>query len=313
MNLSSRCDEPSGKHADAKPQMEEMRAMPQRYATWAAGALAVAAATLAWAAPAVADTPGFAVNVTQAPDTFTVGKDAHTLSAVVSTTSDRLQHRCIKVRWALTISTKGVSLDQVRVNRVENGNSVPVRAQFQGENARVVDQQLDPGQLCRDQTVSAKWTVSFTGPDNGSVDFTMQALSQRNQPLASGGASARVVTPVAARTTPPSKSATTSSSSSSSSSPTPTSTFSPEPAEAAIAPVAQSSSADPAALTKNAGKSDALLPGLLIGAVLVLFGAAMLMRIRKRNRQPQPAGPAWHQDTQTLPTGFYNMPRRRDQ
>jgi hypothetical protein len=37
------------------------------------------------------------------------------------------------------------------------------------------------------------------------------------------------------------------------------------------------------------------------------------MRIRKRNRQQQPAGPGWHQDTQTLPTGFYNMPHHRDQ
>jgi hypothetical protein len=303
MNLSSRCDEPSGMHGDAKPQPEEMRAMPKRYATWAAAALAAAAAALAGAAPAAADTPGFAVKVTQAPDTFTVGKDAHTLSAVVSTSSDRLQRRCIKVRWALTISTKGVSLDQVRVTRVENGQSVPIRTQFQGDDARVVDQQVDPGQLCRDQTVSAKWTVSFTGPDNGSVDFTMQAFSQRNLELASAGASARVVTPVAAKPSKPSKSAT----------PSPTATFSPEPTEAAIAPVAQASSADPAALTKTSGSSDALLPGILVGAVLVFVGVALLMRIRKRNRQQQPAGPGWHQDTQTLPTGFYNMPHHRDQ
>jgi hypothetical protein len=302
MNLSSRRDEPSGMHVDAKPQPEEMRAMPKRYATWALAALAAAAAALAGAAPAAADTPGFAVKVTQAPDTFTVGKDAHTLSAVVSTSSDRLQRRCVKVRWALVISTKGVSLDQIRVNRVENGQSVPVRTQFQGDDARVVDQQVDPGQLCRDQTVSAKWTVSFTGPDNGSVNFTMQAFSQRNVALASAGASARVVTPVAAK---PSRSATPS--------PTPTSTFSPEPTEAAIAPVAQASSADPAALTKTSRSSDALLPGILVGAVLVFVGVALLMRIRKRNRQQQPAGPGWHQDTRTLPTGFYNMPPRRDQ
>jgi hypothetical protein len=304
MNLSSRRAEPSGMHVDAKPQPEEMRAMPKRYATWAAAALAAAVAALAGAAPAAADTPGFAVKITQAPDTFTVGKDAHTLSAVVSTSSDRLQQRCVKVRWALVISTKGVSLDQIRVNRVEDGQSFPVRTQFQGDDARVIDQQVDPGQLCRDQTDTAAWTVSFTGPDNGSVNFTMQAFSQRNRALASGGASARVVTPVAAKPSDkPSTSAT----------PSPTSTFSPEPTEAAIAPVTQASSAAPAALTKTSGSSDALLPGILVGAVLVFVGVALLMRIRKRNRQQQPAGPGWHQDTQTLPTGFYNMPHHRDQ
>jgi hypothetical protein len=286
-------------HADAKPQLEEMRAMPKRYATWAATALAVAAATLAFSAPAEADTPGFDVKVTQAPDTFTVGKDAHTLSAVVSTSNDRLRNRCIKVRWALIISTKGVSLDQVRINRVENGNSAPVRARFQGEAARVVDAQVDPGQLCRNQTVSAKWTVSFTGPDNGSVSFSMQALSQQGRVLATGGASARVVTPVAAK---PSRSAT----------PSPTDTFSPEPTEAAIAPVHQASSAGPAALTKTSSSSSVLLPGILVGAVLVFVGVALLMRLRSRNRRQAAGGPGWQQDTQMLPTGFYTMPRRRE-
>src|SRR5882757_1643092 len=106
-----------------------MIAMPKRFGTLVAAALAVAAATLAWAAPAQADTPGFAVKITSAPDTFTVGEDARTVSAVVS--------------------TEGVSLDQIKVNRVENGQSVPVRADLQEDSARVVDAQLDPGQLCR--------------------------------------------------------------------------------------------------------------------------------------------------------------------
>jgi hypothetical protein len=299
MNLSSRYDEPSGMHADAKPQLEEMRAMPKRYATWAAAALAVAAATLAWAAPAVADLPGFDVKVTQAPDTFTVGKDAHTLSAVVSTSSDRLQRRCAKVKWALVISTKGVSLDQVRVNRVENGKSVPVKARFQGEDARVVDEQVDPGQLCRGQSVTAKWTVSFTGPDNGSVNFSMQALSQRGQVLATGGASSRIVTAVANK---PSKSA----------SPSATPTFSPQPTEAVVANLPPSSSADPAALAGKTSGSSVLLPGLLVGAVLVFGGIALLMRLRSRNRRMAAGGPGWQQDTQMLPTGFYSMPRHRD-
>jgi hypothetical protein len=273
--------------------------MPQRYATWAAAALAVVAATMTWAAPAVADLPGFDVKVTQAPDTFTVGKDAHTLSAVVSTTSDRLQRRCAKVKWALVISTKGVSLDQVRVNRVENGQSVPVRARFQGEDARVVDEQLDPGQLCRDQNVTAKWTVSFTGPDNGSVNFSIEALSQRGQVLATGSASSRIVTAVANK---PSKSA----------SPSATPTFSPQPTEAVVANLPPSANADPAALAKKSSGSGVLLPGLGVGAVFVFAGVALLMRVRSRNRRAAAGGPGWHQETQTLPTGFYSMPRHRD-
>jgi hypothetical protein len=308
MNLSSRHDEPSGMHADAKPQLEEMRAMPKRYAIRVAATLAVAAATLAWAAPAMADLPGFDVKVTQAPGTFTVGNQAHTLSAVVSTSSDRLQHRCVKVRWALIISTKGVSLDQVRVNRIENGQSVPVRARFQGDAARVVDQQVDPGQLCLNQTVAAKWTVGFTGPDNGSVSFSMQALSQRGQVLATGGASAQVVTGVADK---PSRSP----SASASSSPSATPSFSPQPTEAVIANLPTSSSVDPAALARKTSGSSVLLPGILVGAVLVFGGVALLMRLRSRNRRLAgggPGGPGWHQDTQMLPTGFYNMPRHRD-
>jgi hypothetical protein len=303
MNLSSRHDEPSGMHADAKPQLEEMRAMPQRYATRVAAALAVAAATLAWATPALADLPGFDVKVTQAPDTFTVGNDAHTLSAVVSTSNDRLQRRCVKVKWALIISTKGVSLDQVRITRVEDGRSVPIRARFQGEDARVVDEQVDPGQLCRNQNVTAQWTISFAGPDNGSVNFAMQALSQRGQVLATGGAEARVVTTVADK---PSKSP------SASASPSATPSFSPQPTEAVVANLPTSSSLDPAALAKRTSGSSVLLPGMLVGAVVVFGGIAVLMRLRSRNRRAAAAGPGWHQDTQMLPTGFYSMPRRRD-
>jgi hypothetical protein len=294
-------------HADAKPQLEEMRAMPKRYASWAAAALAVAVATLAWAAPAVADLPGFDVKVTQAPDTFTVGKDAHTLSAVVSTSSDRLQNRCVKVRWALLISTKGVSLDQIRITRVEDGRSAPIRARFQGEDARVVDEQVDPGQLCLNQSVSAKWTISFTGPDNGSVNFAMQALSQRGQVLATGGAEARVVTAVADK---PSKSASPTAPSPTAPSATPS--FSPQPTEAVVANLPTSSSADPAALARKTSGSGVLLPGLLVGAVLVFGGVALLMRLRSRNRRMAAGGPGRRQDTQMLPTGFYNMPEHRD-
>jgi hypothetical protein len=298
MNLSPAGPEPSGVHAETQPHVEEMIAMPKRFGTLAAAALAVAAATMAWAAPAQADTPGFAVKITSAPDTFTVGEDARTVSAVVSTDRPDLR-RCLKVRWALVVSTQGVSLDQIKVNRVENGQSVPVRADLQEDSARVVDAQLDPGQLCRNQTVTAKWTVSFTGPDNGSVTLAARALSQQGRLLASADVSSRVVTAVANKpSTSPSTSA----------SPSPSSTFTPEPTKAAVVAPLESSSVDPAALAKNTSGLNVLLPGLIVGAVLVFVGIALLLRLRSRNRRNGPAG--WHQDTQMLPTGFYNMPRR---
>lgn len=273
--------------------------MPKRFGTLAAAALAVAAATMAWAAPAQADTPGFAVKITSAPDTFTVGGDARTVSAVVSTDRPDLR-RCLKVRWALVVSTQGVSLDQIKVSRVENGQSVPVQADLQDDSARVVDAQLDPGQLCRNQTVTAKWTVSFSGPDNGSVTFAARALSQQGRLLASADTSSRVVTAVADK---PSKSPAASASASPSASPT----FTPEPTKAAVVKPLESSSIDPAALAKNTSGLNVLLPGLIVGAVLVFVGIALLLRLRSRNRRNGP--PDWHQDTRMLPTGFYNMPR----
>jgi len=78
--------------------------------------LALVAAVLAFfATPAAAAVDGFQVSMGQSPATFTIGQQARTLTASVAT--DRLR-RCIKVRWSLVITTDGVSLDQIRVNRV---------------------------------------------------------------------------------------------------------------------------------------------------------------------------------------------------
>jgi hypothetical protein len=278
-----------------------MITMPKRFGILTAAALAVAAATVAWAAPAQADTPGFAVNITQAADTFTVGKGAHTLSAVVST--DRQLRRCLKVRWDLVISTDGISLDQIRITRVENGQPFAARTDLQEDSAQVIDAQPDPGQLCRGQTDTGTWAVAFTGPDNGSVTFSARALNEQGRVLATGQASSQVVTPVADKR---SKSPSASASADPSASPS----FSPEPTEAAVvAPAARESSADPAALAKNTSGLSVLVPGLIVGAVLVFFGVALLLRLRSRSRRNPPD---WQQDTRTLPTGFYNMPRHGD-
>jgi hypothetical protein len=254
-------------------------------------ALALVAASLAWAVPASAAVEGFDVNIGQQPGTFTIGKAARTLTAVVTTDRDR---RCRKVRWALTVRTEGVSLDQLRVNRVENDGSFRFRTQLTDDAARLVDAQLDPGQLCQDQTVTGRWDIQFEGPDSGTVTLEAQALDAGGRELATTSLTSRVVSPVAA--TP---------------SATPTETENEAPDEDAEEAAAGDTPADDdasaAALDPAAGTPSVLAPGLIIGAVLVFLGVALLLRLRTRNRKD----PAWQAQTQTLPTGFYSMPRRR--
>ncbi|MCO8271191.1 hypothetical protein M1L60_11365 [Actinoplanes sp. TRM 88003] len=253
-------------------------------------------ALAAWGSPASADVPGFEVRTGQAPATFTIGKDAKTYTAVASTDRGR---RCLKVRWALTIETEGISLDQVRVTRVENNQAFPVRAEVRDERATVVDEQLDPGQLCRDRTVTAQWSVGFTGPDNGEVTFAAQAFDGTGRLLSSTGSQAQVVSPVAAK---PTKSP--------SPSPTPVETEdAPDEQDSeAVAdePEADPPSTDAAALNTASSSSNVLGIGLIVGALMVFLGVGMLLRLRTRNRRQtlQAEGPP-------MPTGFYNMPERR--
>jgi hypothetical protein len=263
--------------------------------------LALVAAVLAFsAAPASAAVDGFQVTFGQAPATFTIGQQARTVTASVAT--DR-QRRCVKVRWALVITTDGVSLDQVRVNRVENGQSFRVRAQLGADAARITDTQADPGQLCRNQTDSAQWDISFTGPDNGRVTLAAQALDLTGRELATAESSSRVVTAVADK--PSDKPSATSSAR-----PTPTEAATEEPvADDQDTPAAKATTSS-AALTPTGGTPSVLGPGLIIGAVLVFLGVALLLRIRTRNRRGD-GDPAWQAQTQSLPTGFYSMPDRR--
>ena len=259
-------------------------------------ALALVAASLAWTSPASAAVQGFAVDIGQSPATFTTGKNASTLTAIAST--ERQQRRCVKVRWSLTVRTDGISLDQVRVNRIEDGQSFRVRAQLTDDAARITDVQLDPGQLCRDQTVSGRWDISFAGPDNGQVSFEARALDATGRELAAASLNSRVISPVAAKP-------------SATPSPTPSKVADDEDDQAVVDPTTPANrTTSAAALNPASGTPSVLGPGLIIGAVLVFLGVALLLRIRTRNRKAT-TSPAWQTETQTLPTGFYDMPRRR--
>jgi len=125
------------------------------------------------------------------------------------------------------------------------------------------------------------------------------ALDLAGRELASAESSSRVITAVADK-------------------PSPTPSAKPSATEATQAPVADDQPTTPAArastsaaaLTPTAGTPSVLGPGLIIGAVLVFLGVALLLRIRTRNRKAD-GDPAWQAHTQSLPTGFYSMPDRR--
>lgn len=267
--------------------------MRHRVAGRVTTALVLAAASLMWSAPAMADVPGFEVNIGESPATFTVEKAARSLTAVIST--DR-GGRCRKVRWALVVRTDGVGLDQLRIGRVENDESFDVRAQVEGDSAVVIDTQLDPGELCRDRTVTGRWDIAFTGPDDGSVTFEARASDDTGRVLSSATATSRVVSPVAAE---PSESP----SESPSPSPEAEDEAEDEPSEAAAAGDTPQDKETSAALEPASGTPSVLGPGIIVGALLVFLGVGLLLRLRTRNRASAAA--------ERLPTGFYNVPRRR--
>lgn len=264
-------------------------------------AVAVVAGALLWGAPASAAVPGFEVAIGESPGAFAIG-EARTLTAVASTDQGRL---CRKVRWSLQLRTEGVSLDQVRISRIENGRSFRVRTELTEDGARVLDAQLDPGQLCQGRTVTGRWDIAFTGPDDGTVTFQASALDAGGRELNSADLQSRVVSPVAAAPSSPAPSP------SSSPSPTPSpSETAPEPEPEAETEPADGAAADDepssaAALDPASGTTSVLLPGLIIGAVLVFLGVGLLLRIRTRNRRD----PVAQAEVAGMPTGFYTMPR----
>jgi hypothetical protein len=239
---------------------------------------------LAWTPPAAAEVPGFTVRVA-APDRFTAGRDAATVTAVV--TSDN--RRCRKVRWVLVVRTE-VSADQLRVTRVEDDGEFATSAGTEGDTTTIVDDALDPGTLCRGRTVTGRWQIAFDGPDGGDVQFEARAFDGEQTLLTTAGASATIRGERAA-----------SPSAEPSDEPDEKEEAAPEKEE--TGPVLdQDSEEPPAALV--AEESTLLGPGLIIGGICVFLGVLLLLRLRTRARTAR-------FESEALPTGFYRMPPRR--
>jgi len=252
--------------------------------------LAVVAAMLVLPGRASAVVPGFKVDITELPATFTAGAGARTVTVVA--TSE--QNRCQKVRWSMFIEVDGPDLDDVEVARVEDDGDFPVRVENAGNGtARITDVQLDPGQLCRGQTVTARYQIGFDDDaDSGRVTFRAQAFNADRTLLQETSSSSQVRGEEEAEESP-----------SPEASPSP-SESSPEPEESAddedAEPEPTSTEAEIAAVPasgNDTGTPSLLGAGLIIGGILVFLGVGLLLRLRMRSRQPQAGN--------QLPTGFY--------
>jgi hypothetical protein len=252
--------------------------------------LAVAAATLVLPGRASAVEPGFRVDITEAPRSFTPGDDARTVTVVAS--SD--QNRCQKVRWSLLVEVDGLDLDEVEVARVEDDGDFPVRVQNAGDStARITDVQLDPGQLCRGRTVTARYQIAFDDDtESGQVTFRAQAFNAGRTLLQEASTRSLVEGEEPEEEKSPSPS------------PSPSETT-PEPEESADdeataepdpTPTDTDVASVPTSGTDN-GTPSLLGAGLIIGGILVFLGVGLLLRLRMRSRAPKHSA--------ELPTGFY--------
>jgi hypothetical protein len=257
--------------------------------------LAMTAATLVLPGRAAAVEPGFKVDITELPETFTAGAGARTVTVVASSE----QNQCQKVRWSMLIAVDGPALDEVQVARVEEDGDFPVQVQNAGDGtARITDAQLDPGELCRGRTVTARYQIAFADDaDSGRVTFRAQAFNAGRTLLQETSSRSEVKGEEA-------EPEETEKSPSPEASPSP-SESSPEPEESAddeetAEPEDTDADADLAAVPTSgngSGTPSLLGAGLIVGGILVFLGVGLLLRLRLRNRNPKHGG--------QLPTSFY--------
>jgi hypothetical protein len=213
--------------------------------------------------PATLVAPGVAVQFTGLPGQFVSGGDPSRVIAVASSSADT-GRRCERVRWTMLLRSDGVALNTVRVGRVENNALFPVQVRIDGDAARITDQDFDPGQLCRDRTVTAQYEIAVSDPASTGQLSLQVAAFDRNQQL---------LQQTDAATDP-----------------------------GAAGPSAQPTAPDPAVSQPSLGLSAAsrgggtsmLGVGLIVGTVLIFLGVGLLLRLRLKGRRRQrDLGPAY--------------------
>ncbi|RLK22716.1 hypothetical protein DER29_0560 [Micromonospora sp. M71_S20] len=235
----------------------------------------------------------FTTELSGLPDEFTAGGRVETVSAVVS----RDDGGCDKVRWSMVLRVRGIRLDQVRMDRVEETGSFPLDIRADGDVARLTDRRLDPGTLCLGRTVTARYRLAFAGDvTRGRITLAAEAYDA-NLRLLSRQTATRSVVGSAARTAAPEE-------------PEPratpadptglaaTTAEAAEPGEAAAAdepvtdePVTDEPAAAGAPPAAGAGRPvagsggfGAVQAAFLLGGLLLSLGLGLLLRLRHLTR-----------------------------
>ncbi|MBY8871267.1 PT domain-containing protein [Micromonospora sp. PLK6-60] len=254
----------------------------------------VLVAGLGGALPAGA-APGFATELSGLPDEFTAGDRVQTVAAVVSRTGRG--GGCLKVRWSLVLSVNGIRLDQVKLDRVEDDGSFPVDVRTEGDTARLTDRRLDPGTLCPDRTVTARYRVAFAEDvGRGRISLAAEAYDEGLRLLARQTATRNVVGAGAAvQPAPPTVEPTVEPAE-----PTVEPTAEPEAAPTveptddsatAGAPVAQAPppGAEPGRRVAESGGFGVVQAAFLLGGLLLFLGVGLLLRLRHLTRTDRAA------------------------
>ncbi|MEV4665250.1 hypothetical protein AB0J85_25310 [Micromonospora echinofusca] len=134
----------------------------------------------------------FTTELSGLPDEFTAGDRVRTVSAVVS----RDDGGCVKVRWSMVLRVRGLRLDQVRMDRIEETGAFPLEVRAEGDVARLTDRRLDPGTLCPGRTVTARYRVAFAGDvTRGRITLAAEAYDANLRLLSRQTATRSVVGP----------------------------------------------------------------------------------------------------------------------
>lgn len=242
-----------------------------RFAGRAGLALGVLVACTAVTASPASAAQGVTVQITDIDGRFAAGA----APAQLTVEATKRTRECIKVRWSLVVRVQDMSLDQLTVDRREQEGSFPVDTRASNAEARLTDVRLDPGTLCRNRKVSARYTFRFDkDAGGGRVSLRVEAYDARNQFLESDTATRNVQ---GGKASP-------------SPSPTPEQAEEEvtEPTEEAEAPIAGGGLGEPATPAASSSGSGLLPVGLAVGGMMVFLGFALLLRARRKLLRPQP-------------------------
>jgi hypothetical protein len=232
--------------------------------------LGVLGASTAVAASPASAAQGVTVRISEVTGRFEAGA-APAQMTVVATKRTR---ECIKVRWSLVLSVENMSLDQITVDRREEEGSFPVDFQANGAEGRLTDERLDPGTLCRNRTVTARYTIAFDDDASGGrVTLRVEAYDARNEFLESDTSTRNVRGDA-----------------SPSPSPTPSQEPATDPTEEAEVPIAGGVDGGAATPAANTGGSGLLPVGLAVGGMMVFLGLTLLLRARRKLVRGRPVG-----------------------